>query len=51
MSQASVDSLLEALTMERIREVARDAGLAPRGKKKDQLVADVGEAHSVFARY
>ncbi|MGE0791199.1 MAG: DISARM system SNF2-like helicase DrmD [Sandaracinaceae bacterium] len=39
--RASVGSVLGALTIARIREVARDAGLAPRGANKHELVESV----------
>lgn len=40
-AKATVASVLATLTVARIHELARDAGLAPRGRRKDELAADV----------
>jgi hypothetical protein len=47
---ASVASVLETLTVARIHELARDAGLAPRGRRKDELVKHVADTGRIRFR-
>lgn len=47
---ASVSSILSALTIARIHELGRDAGLAPRGSKKDELIGAVARTERLGVR-
>lgn len=47
---ASVESVLSALTVARIQELARDAGLAPRSGRKADLAADVAKTGRLKVR-
>jgi hypothetical protein len=49
-SQPTVESVLRALTVSRIHELAREAGLAPRGRQKDRLASDVAGTHRIGFR-
>ena len=47
---ATVSSVLQCLTIPRIHELARDAGLAPRGRRKDELVTHISETRRIRFR-
>jgi superfamily II DNA/RNA helicase len=47
---ASVASVLSTLTVARITELARDAGLAPHGRRKDEIVDSVAETGRIRFR-
>jgi hypothetical protein len=50
LQAATVATVLRALPVSRIHELAREAGLSPRGRQKDKLASDVAETGRIRFR-